>query len=522
MNFRDAQIEKINLDDPDSVSQMIVNDLCGERWYKDLSEKEEELLSELLSTARTKGLNYAQFNELLLLLDQDRVSEAFFEFFFGEETITLEELKEGITKFKGFAMLRYGNFRFAYKELIQKREKELEEALRPYYETTDAIREEFGRRLAKALEIEPIERNETFYTGYLSKDKYQEEAKYLALLLHENIIDTPFTSRNELVSLGEMYKDIGNDIKRAERRALTNTDIYLTWHYMDVYVATSMRSKWEFEETFDFIDVVFNYEPLEELNLRYFDPTQSKCKNRIDKGLVEGLMLKRALCTIYMAQEMETLGKDSELAATLAQGKPVLAYVPFINIDEYAEKIKKYPLDFFKKRLLSVQAEGIFEDYRKELEQCDPNFQKTKHNFLKELDEYRSSQPFSLWDEREEKFKNECVYFSTVCALLAIAEHHGFEKRAGILKHFHPLAIQVDLQSGVANGVLVVRSPKECADLLYKILTNAMSFTIRHIGEKGEGVTILEEEISGCPFRVVTDYEKLTNTFWNFYLTSEQ
>ena len=42
-------------------------------------------------------------------------------------------------------------------------------------------------------------------------------------------------------------------------------------------------------------------------------------------------MLKRAKCTIYLAGETETLGKDSELAATLAQGKTVIAYVPSLE-----------------------------------------------------------------------------------------------------------------------------------------------------------------------------------------------
>lgn len=39
-------------------------------------------------------------------------------------------------------------------------------------------------------------------------------------------------------------------------------------------------------------------------------------------------MLKRARCTIYMAQETDTFGKDSELATTLAQGKPVIVFCP--------------------------------------------------------------------------------------------------------------------------------------------------------------------------------------------------
>lgn len=39
---------------------------------------------------------------------------------------------------------------------------------------------------------------------------------------------------------------------------------------------------------------MFQQEPVKGLKLRYFDPTQAFCEDRIDKGLVEGLMLKRA------------------------------------------------------------------------------------------------------------------------------------------------------------------------------------------------------------------------------------
>src|SRR4029078_1006660 len=83
---------------------------------------------------------------------------------------------------------------------------------------------------------------------------------------------------------------------------------------------------------------------LKEIPLRWFDPTQSYDENIIDKGILEGLMLKRAKCTIYMAQESDTLGKDSELASTLAQGKPVIAYIPFFSStaqDQYVERLLK-------------------------------------------------------------------------------------------------------------------------------------------------------------------------------------
>lgn len=313
--------------------------------------------------------------------------------------------------------------------------------------------------------------------------------------------------------------DVGVVIEKDQEQALRNTDIYLTWDYMDVYFATSMRNKWEYENVFDFIEDVFRYSDLKEFNLRYFDPTQSRARSSREKGLIEGLMLKRAFCTIYSAQESDTMGKDSELAATLAQSKPVIAYVPRHHPEEYSRKIHQYPLDFFKKRLMILDAEEIFDDNKceNELRECDNKFEDTIDSFLSKMSEYRSTQPFSLWTEKEEEFKKECKEFSKICEILAIAECHNFDKRARLLKGIHPLCMQVDLQSGVANGVLVVRDAKECADLLYRILTNEMRFVIKH---KSEGYTILEEEISGSPFRVVIDHGRLTNSFWNLFFTS--
>jgi hypothetical protein len=48
----------------------------------------------------------------------------------------------------------------------------------------------------------------------------------------------------------------------------------------------------------------------------------------VTKGSIECLMLERAAVTLYNAGATDTMGKDSELAATLAHGKPVIVYVP--------------------------------------------------------------------------------------------------------------------------------------------------------------------------------------------------
>jgi hypothetical protein len=109
-------------------------------------------------------------------------------------------------------------------------------------------------------------------------------------------------------------------LQQVQAIATRNQDIYLTWDHMDVYFATSMRKAWEFADLYDFISGLMTRPAIQELKVRYFDPTQSYTGNRVDKGLVESLMLKRAKCTVYSVQDTDTLGKDSELAATLAQG----------------------------------------------------------------------------------------------------------------------------------------------------------------------------------------------------------
>jgi len=93
-----------------------------------------------------------------------------------------------------------------------------------------------------------------------------------------------------------------------------------------------------------------------------------------------------------------------------------------------------------------------------------------------------------------------------------------YEIRARALCESHPLALQVNLSTGVANGVLVVRTVNDCARLLEKIILNAMEFEIEEARIDDRVTLLLREKISGCVFRIVTGDELLTNTFWNFYL----
>ena len=102
---------------------------------------------------------------------------------------------------------------------------------------------------------------------------------------------------------------------------------------IDVYVATSMRDDEEYIEMAKFVDRVFHEPKVASLNLRYFDPTLCYCDSRLDKGIIECLLVRTAKVTVYCAQDGDTFGKDSELAATLCQGKPVIVYVPSDDSD---------------------------------------------------------------------------------------------------------------------------------------------------------------------------------------------
>lgn len=353
------------------------------------------------------------------------------------------------------------------------------------------------------LDTSRIERDQTWFVGEITGTLVEKELKEF----DSYRLKLPKVKKDEkVIAFARHLTEMDEQFVAAQEIASRNTDVYLTWDHLDVYVATSMRNKWEYEEVFDFTSDLFSRPQLMQLKLRHFDPTQSKCDTSRDKGLLEGLMLKRASCTIYMAQETDTLGKDSELATTLAQGKPVIAYIPTVNPDSFAKIVAERPLRYMKLRLLGLQASGI-------LDQVE-GLPRLAQTFLEEFALHRAQQPFELWKARDTtEFKQTKAYWRDLCLALAKAERIAFDKRAEVLQRYHPLAMQMDLTTGVANGVLVVRSIEKCADLLRAILTNGAEFDIR----VDEGCRTLVESISGSVFRVVTDNEKLTNSFWNLY-----
>jgi len=159
---------------------------CGEeiKWEKSSKEKgelqrEKNLLTEIL-TAKY-NLAYEQVNELLLLLNQDRISKPFFDFFFGpnkDGEINLDQLREGVKKFRGYALLKYGNFRFAFKALSRKNDLQcLLKALRPYSYTEEERMKCYELRSERALNITKIPKHKTWLLGYLTGGIIEKDIK---------------------------------------------------------------------------------------------------------------------------------------------------------------------------------------------------------------------------------------------------------------------------------------------------------------------------------------------------------
>ncbi len=94
----------------------------------------------------------------------------------------------------------------------------------------------------------------------------------------------------------------------------------------------------------------------------------------------------------------------------------------------------------------------------------------------------------------------------------------GCDKRAQTLMKDHPLGVQVNLDTGVANGVLVVRNIPDCAKLISRIVTRRLEFEIHTKIVEGVEYHILLEKVSRSIFRVMTGDAMLSNSFWNFYL----
>lgn len=148
----------------------------------------------------------------------------------------------------------------------------------------------------------------------------QAEFTFAADELLEEVVD-------DEEQLKAKYEAVKGRFNQARQAALKNTDLYLSMSAdLDVYVATSMRSRGQFRDMAKTCDAIFGDPSVVPYNLRYFDPTLSAARGHEEKGLIECLMVKCAKVLVYMAGAGDSYGKDVEAAMALSQGKPVIFF----------------------------------------------------------------------------------------------------------------------------------------------------------------------------------------------------
>lgn len=440
----------------------------------------------VLGNVAAEPIGYSQFNEVLLYCGFDRIIPDYFDYLLtGElpaadqsggvsapQLRSVDQFEVASARGQQLGLLAFGNVKFGFKAF-----GENAALLRQWVEfLTPITTDRFEHRLTAAIPVEEIEVSKRYLLGYLSAGEIKKG-------LDEKPDDSHWLG---LQAEQLRFQEIG-------RR---NQIAYLVSDHLDIYVATSMRERHQFVSVANFCNALFSHALLSKLKLRYFDPTLAYAPDRMDKGLSEALMLKRARVTIYLAQETETLGKDSELASTLAQGKVVIAFVP--------------------------EADGAyFDGLERELRDAYPATPVSKL-LLEQLKYY---QPHLAWDDDQVQSWLACSTDKLESIVDAVRKRFRDEvkryhdKRFKTLQEDHPLGIQVNLRDGVAVGVLVVRSVSQCAELVRGILTNELLYRVEEAC-RDEKVThvCLVESISGSRFRVMTRDKALENAFWNFYL----
>ncbi len=336
-----------------------------------------------------------------------------------------------------------------------------------------------------------------------------------------------------------------DDIRRMEETQATglrNLARYLTADHMDVYVATSMRSDADFLSVNSFVKRLFAQPDVRPLRLRYFNPTQSWIEDRAAKGLVEALMLKRADIAVYLAQKTDSFGKDSEASVSLGQGKPVIVYVPSLqvpacNVDsaELAASGRKHLQQVVEREAdpEDREVDDSVDDYALlaqalfiRLSRADD---RTLTNAVAEhwadFDLYSEDGRISQETERAEfrKWLDSVVKGTAPANIPAAVRAHvigvlvavatNLEKRAITFREIHPLALQVILSSGVLNGILVVRTVASCADVLGRLIRNDLSLDLKVEDQNYR----LVERSTGSTIRVISRHSLIRNAFSAYY-----
>lgn len=341
-----------------------------------------EIINELLQSLRSAALKDERFelmNRILLTLGIPPMSKKFFESIFGSTDFNdINAINACVNKIRCVYLLEYGNFYYGYKKL---RDNDPSPIISKYF-STEVKREELIEHYRKTKSIpafQYIEVGQRYCLGYLASKESKEINGYREILIqvleeaikkgindpqglrkiaenkgHKNwdgiIVRSAIEHGTDLLWWATLFayyskpgsqkyssfrmlmqdaKDacikLGSEhIENVRKLGRKNTYAYLSTSEIDLYFATSMRKALDFVSNARFVEEVIGMLKNKGFNLLYFDPTQSYLDDRIQKGLIESIMIKRCKIVVYNAQEQETFGKDAEAGIGLAHQKPVI------------------------------------------------------------------------------------------------------------------------------------------------------------------------------------------------------
>jgi len=349
-----------------------------------LSEKAHPLVLERLERLEKEPLTKVQLNQLLVVSQMPSISDGFFHYYwreapqhhpfavstvdnFSEQWLqgddhvirSIDHLHWGFYRLYVDSLLYYGNVKAGFLSLRSLTHEQISNLFRGKRFDTEAISER-----GPALDLHLIGRDDRYLISEMACKTFGEipETRDAALKVLEAAWDkhagagggeidfrellkryvvTAATEEQMLLSYDDISAErIGSKLQvqkqfgtvadkflNARSKAIQNTEFYLSMvNDLDVYVATSMRSRQNFRDMADATERIFTNPLLKPLHLRYFDPTLSAAKGHEDKGLIECLMVKCAKLLVYCEGEKESYGKDAEAAMALSLGKPVIFF----------------------------------------------------------------------------------------------------------------------------------------------------------------------------------------------------
>lgn len=541
----------------------------------------ERQIKLLFTKTRSDSETFDLFNTILVYYGVSPVSHDFFKTYLGPGAFgSMTKFKEAVTTYQMDAIRLFSTFGEAYREMngtdnlpdLLSSLKERKPS--QYYDRSDwdlidnieddhlpdlgyisvaRVRQETAERQTLVTFLEELAKKIRKEGTQVIQSYQERQRRRIDSLLRkfdsriEHGLFSPLFApdpdalKREAIRLAPKSESELARMEETQRKALRNLSSYLTADYMDVYVATSMRSDADFVSVNQFVVSLFQHPDIRPLKLRYFNPTQSWIEDRIAKGLVEALMLRRAEITIYMAQKTDTFGKDSEASVALGQGKPVIVYVPKLILKDDPQTDTESLARMERTQLVTIlvqEEDGT--DSGTDIDDAiddesligrilvgrlrkasDEQISDAVKRHWSDFDLYGESERISdnLKRSKYREWLDDTTKGSgglpipadirdnVIGILVAVAIR--FEGRARLFREIHPLALQVILSSGVLNGILVVRSVEQCARILRMLIENRLELTMSkdHLNYR------LVERSTGSTVRVISRHKLLRNAF---------